>query len=161
MPKYRSGGAVQDDSDTVSVRIALAAANSGRSEPNNCYRWFPGYTLQEEMPHFSTVSYNSRHRFTVETVEQVFAWILSEAVDADREAHGKKPFDDANNPPASHGKRSDNTSKKRPARRKKEKTLTVMKSITDPDCGLFVKGGHKRKFAYEAHTACGKKRLCN
>lgn len=113
------------------------------------------------MPHFSTVSYNFRHRFTVETVEQVFAWMLSEAVDADREAHGKKPFDDDNNPPASHGKRSDNTSKKRPARRKKEKTLTVIKSITDPDCGLFVKGGQKRQFAYEAHTACGKKRLCN
>ena len=113
------------------------------------------------MLHFSTVSYNFRHRFTVETVEQVFAWILSEAVHADREARGKKPFDYANNPPASHGKRSDNTSKKRPARRKKEKTLTVMKSITDPDCGLFVKGGRKRQFAYEEHTACGKKRLCN
>jgi len=26
--------------------------------------------------------------------------------------------------------------------------------ITDPDSGLFVKGGHKRQFAYEAHTAC-------
>ena len=25
---------------------------------NICYRWFPGYTLQEETPHFSTVSYN-------------------------------------------------------------------------------------------------------
>ena len=36
--------------------------------------------------------------------------IVSEAVDADREAHGKKPFNDDNDPPASHGKRSDNTS---------------------------------------------------
>ena len=26
--------------------------------------------------------------------------------------------------------------------------------MTDPDCGLFVKGEHKRQFAYEAHTAC-------
>ncbi|MDD5914053.1 MAG: transposase [Oscillospiraceae bacterium] len=25
---------------------------------NICYRWFLGYTLQEETPHFSTVSYN-------------------------------------------------------------------------------------------------------
>ncbi len=24
--------------------------------------------------------------------------------------------------------------------------------MTDPDCGLFVKGGHRRQFAYEAHT---------
>ena len=58
---------------------------------NVAYRWFLGYTLQEETPHFS-----------------------------------------------------------------KEKTHTVTKSITDQDCGLFVKGNHKRQFAYEAHTACDK-----
>ena len=28
--------------------------------------------------------------------------------------------------------------------------------MTDSDCGLFVKGEHKRQFAYEAHTACDK-----
>ena len=28
--------------------------------------------------------------------------------------------------------------------------------MTDPDCGLFVKGEHERKFACEAHTACDK-----
>ena len=28
---------------------------------NNAYRWFLGYSLQEETPHFSTVSYNFRH----------------------------------------------------------------------------------------------------
>lgn len=26
--------------------------------------------------------------------------------------------------------------------------------MSDPESGLFVKGGHKRQFAYEAHTAC-------
>ena len=95
---------------------------------NNCYRWFLGYPLQEEMPHFSTVSYNFRHRFT----------------------------DDDNDPPASPRKHKDNTSKKKLARRKKQGFRTVTKSTTDPDCGLFVKGGHKRQFAYEAHTACDK-----
>ena len=95
---------------------------------NNCYRWFLGYPLQEEMPHFSTVSYNFRHRFT----------------------------DDDNDPPASPRKHKDNTSKKKLARRKKQGFRTVTKSVTDPDCGLFVKGGHKRQFAYEAHTACDK-----
>ena len=40
---------------------------------NVAYRWFLGYTLQEETPHFSTVSYNFRHRFTTETVDQAFA----------------------------------------------------------------------------------------
>ena len=169
---------------------------------NICYRWFLGYTLQEETPHFSTVSYNFRHRFTEETVDKVFAWILSEAanagylspkavfidgthikanantkkqvkeqipaaarhyakelmeeVNADREAHGKKPFDDDNDPPASPRKHKDNTSKKKLARRKKQGFRTVTKSTTDSDCGLFVKGGHKRQFAYEAHTACDK-----
>lgn len=43
---------------------------------NIAYRWFLGYTLNEELPHFSTVSYNFKHRFTEETVEQVFSWIL-------------------------------------------------------------------------------------
>ncbi len=171
---------------------------------NICYRWFLGYTLQEETPHFSTVSYNFCHRFTTETVDHIFAWILEEIsragylspsavfidgthikananvkkkleaeipvaskryakelmdeVNADREAHGKKPFedDDENDPPAAPKKRRDNTSRKKLARRKKEakKTKTVTQSVTDPDSGLFVKGDHKRQFAYEAHTAC-------
>ena len=167
---------------------------------NICYRWFLGYTLQEETPHFSTVSYNFRHRFTAETVDQVFAWILEEVaeagylspkavfidgthikanantkkrvkaaipaaskhyakelmeeVNADREARGKKPFEDDDEPPNPPKKCRDNTSKKELARRKKEKTRIVTQSVTDPDCGLFVKGSHERQFAYEAHTAC-------
>ena len=32
----------------------------------------------------------------------------------------------------------------------------MTRSATDPDSGLFVKGEHKRQFAYEAHTACDK-----
>lgn len=31
---------------------------------------------------------------------------------------------------------------------------TAVKSTTDPDCGLFVKGDHRKQLAYEAHTAC-------
>ena len=166
------------------------------------YRWFLGYSLQEETPHFSTVSYNFRHRFTEETVDQVFRWILEEVaqagylspkavfidgthikanantkkqvkvqvpvasrhyakelmeeVNADREAHGKEPFDDDDAPPAPRKKRRDNTSRKKLARRKKEKERAVKRSVTDPDSGLFVKGEHKRQFSYEAHTACDK-----
>ncbi len=174
---------------------------------NVAYRWFLGYRLQEETPHFSTISYNFRHRFTTETVDQIFNWILCEMVDAgyvapgvvfvdgthikananlkktvkmevpveakryakelleevnqDREAHGKKPFDNdsnddnSNEPPETTKKKRDNTSKKKLKRRKKEeKKKTVTKSTTDPDCGLFVKGDHKKQMAYEAHTAC-------
>lgn len=166
---------------------------------NVAYRWFLGYTLQEDTPHFSTVSYNFRYRFTAETVGGIFAWVLEaaaeagylspkavfidgthikanantkkqvktvipvvskryaqelmEEVNADRQAHGRKPFDD-DVPPKSGGQRRDNTSRKKLARRKKDKTRTVTKSATDPDCGLFVKGSHERQFAYEAHTAC-------
>ena len=174
---------------------------------NIYYRWFLGYRLQEETPHFSTISYNFRHRFTAETVDQIFNWILMEMVDAgyvapgvvfvdgthikananlkktvkeevpveakryakelmdevnaDREAHGKKPFeddeddDDNNEPPTAPKKKRDNTSKKKLKKRKKEaKKKTVTVSTTDPDCGLFVKGDHKKQLAYEAHTVC-------
>ena len=153
---------------------------------NVAYRWFLGYTLQEETPHFSTVSYNFRHRFTEETVDQVFHWILEEAaeagylspkavfidgthikasantkkkvkvqipvvsrhyakelmeeVNADREIHGKKPFDDDDEPPAPAKKPRDNTSKKKLARRKKEKLRTVTRSVTDPESCREVRG---------------------
>lgn len=147
---------------------------------NVAYRWFLGYALSDELPHFSTVSYNFRHRFTSDTIEQVFQWVLYEAnhagclapeavyidgthikananihrkikqkvpvaaarykdelfeeINRDREAHGKKPFqDDGNQPP-------------------EEKEITV--STTDPESGMFRKGDHKHCFAYEAHTAC-------
>lgn len=172
-------------------------------EVNVAYRWFLGYSLQDETPHFSTLSYNFKHRFTSETVDKIFAWILNEIaeagylspsavfidgthikanannkkkiqeevpvaskryakelmkeVNADREEHGKKPFhndDDDNNDTPKSSKPNKNTSKKKLARRKKMKTVT--KSVTDPESGLFVKGDHKRQFAYEAHTACDK-----
>ena len=174
---------------------------------NVAYRWFLGYRLQEDTPHFTTLSYNFRHRFTTETVDQIFGWILSEMaeagyiapgvvfvdgthikanantkkvvkkevpvaakryaeelmeeVNADREAHGKKPFEDdsdddnSSEPPAPPKKKRDNTSKKKLKKRKKEaKKKTVTVSTTDPDCGMFVKGDHKKQLAYEAHTAC-------
>ena len=175
-----------------------------RAQTDVAYRWFLRYTLSEELSHFSMVSYNFRHRFTSETIEAVFLWILEEAgtagaltpaavfidgthikananlkkkmkqevpaaakryqeellaeVNADREAHGKKPLDDEDEPPKAGGKKQDNTSKKKQARRKKaaKKQKTVTVSTTDPECGMFHKGEHKRCFAYETHTACDK-----
>ena len=55
---------------------------------NIAYRWFLGYRLQEDTPHFSTISYNFRHRFTSETVDQIFNWILMEMVEAGYVAPG-------------------------------------------------------------------------
>lgn len=147
---------------------------------NIAYRWFLGYFLTEKTPHFSTLSYNFSHRFTEEVVQEVFDWILNEInnagylspeavfidgthikasanikkairkavpeaskiyseqllseINQDRDDHGKKPFDGGNPP--------------------KEKVTTESK--TDPECGVFHKGEHKKCFAYAAQTACDK-----
>ena len=45
---------------------------------NVAYRWFLGYLMNEQTPHFSTISYNFKHRFTSETIEKIFFWILEE-----------------------------------------------------------------------------------
>lgn len=175
---------------------------------NVAYRWFLGYCLTEETPHFSTVSYNFRHRFTAETVDQIFSWVLEEIanagylspsavfidgthikasantkkkiqeqvpiaakryaqelmeeVNSDRAEHGKRPLrnsDDNDDTPSAPKANTPNknTSKKKLKRRKKEsKKKTVTKSTTDPECGMFIKGDHKKQFAYEAHTMCDK-----
>lgn len=148
---------------------------------NIAYRWFLGYLLNEPVPHFATISYNFRHRFSEDTIEKIFTWILFEAhksgylspemvfmdathikananinkkmkkavpvaakiyeeqlmkeVNEDRQAHGKKKFD---NPRGGSGE--------------KQHEITV--STTDPESGMFHKGEHRRCFAYEAHTVC-------
>ena len=150
---------------------------------NVAYRWFIGYPLNEQVPHFSTVSYNFKHRFTARTVEYVFRWILGEAAD-EGFLDTSAIFIDG-----THIKASANIKKKvrkvvpveakryakelrkeinkdREEHEKKpfnddddltppkEKEITV--STTDPDAGIFHKGEHKKCFAYEAHTACDK-----
>ena len=52
------------------------------AEVNVAYRWFLGYTMSQPIPHFSTISYAFRHRFTEEIVEKVFRWILEEIAKA-------------------------------------------------------------------------------
>ena len=42
------------------------------------YRWFLGHSLNEQTPHFSTLSYNFCNRYTPEIVEEIFYQILSE-----------------------------------------------------------------------------------
>jgi len=145
------------------------------------YRWFLGYSLSEEIPHFATVSYNFKHRFTSETVEAVFRWILCEAERAGYLAPEMVFVD------ATHIKANANINKKckreipEAARQyerqlreevnacRKEhgqkpfdddppegngKTKQVTQSTTDPQSGLFRKGEHKMCFAYGAHTVC-------
>lgn len=158
-------------------------------EVNVAYRWFLGYTMSQPLPHFATISYAFRHRFTAEVIEGVFRWVLEEVaragylspevvfvdgthikananlkkhvkksipkaakhyqeqlmkeVDADRAAHGKKPL------------KKDDDDDDTPSAPPEEKT--VIESTTDPECGVFHKGEHKKCFAYEAHTVCEKR----
>jgi transposase len=147
------------------------------------YRWFLGYSLSEEIPHFATVSYNFKHRFTSATVEAVFQWILYEAERAGYLAPEMIFVD------ATHIKANANINKKckkeiPEAARQYERQLRtevntcreehdqkpfdddpteenggtkrVTQSTTDPQSGLFRKGEHKMCFAYGAHTVCDK-----
>ena len=63
---------------------------------------------------------------------------LMREINKDREAHGKKPFQekDVDDDPPS--------------------TKIIRKSKTDPECGLFHKGEHEKVFAYTAHVMCDK-----
>ena len=64
-------------------------------------------------------------------------------VNADRKAHGKKPFDDDGEPPGPTKKRRYNHLQEEPfpaKKAEKEKNQIVTKSVTGPDSGLFEKG---------------------
>ena len=150
---------------------------------NLAYRWFIGYPLNEAVPHFSTVSYNFKHRFNHTTVEHVFRWVLKSAAEEgylDTEAI----FVDGTHIKASANlkKRAGRAVPKQAKRYAKELFEEVNKdreehgkkpfsedsgkrppeeketvvSTTDPESGIFHKGEHKKCFAYEAHTACDK-----
>ena len=152
-------------------------------EVNMAYRWFLGYSMTEPIPHFTTFGKNYSRRFAgTDVFEKIFERILGEAVDAgfvdasaafidathikanannhkytnelvkkeakhyqkelleeierDRKAHGKKPLkdkDDSDTP-----------------------THNIKQSKTDPECGMFHKGEHKKEFAYTTHVVCDK-----
>lgn len=151
---------------------------------NLAYRWFIGYPINEAVPHFSTVSYNFKHRFNAATVEYVFRWVLkaaaeegylsTEAIFVDgthikASANLKKQAKKAVPKQAKRYAKElfDEVNKDREEHGKKpfpnddddnkppEEKETVV-STTDPESGLFHKGEHRKCFAYEAHTACDK-----
>ena len=74
---------------------------------------------------------------------------LREEIDADREAHGKKPLKDRDkdddDPGAGGGSQIDMSQLKE-----------QKQSTTDPESGWFHKGEHKEVFAYAVQTACDK-----
>lgn len=148
---------------------------------NIAYRWFLGYLLNEPIPHFATISYNFRHRFTENTIEKVFTWILYEAqksgylslevvfmdgthikANANINKKMKKAIPVAARTYEKQLMEEINEDRKAHGKKpfdggagsgaEKQKELTV--SITDPERGIFHKGEHKRCFAYEAYTVC-------
>lgn len=149
------------------------------------YRWFLGYSLLDNIPHFATVSYAFCKRFPEELAEEIFEHILNKAIN-NRMVDPNEIFIDGTHIKASANRKKfqkeqvKNTAKiyseqlrqevnaererlgKKPLEDDDDEAdggeaVEKTVSTTDPDCGMFVKGEHERQFAYEAHTACDKK----
>ena len=151
------------------------------------YRWFLGYSLLDEIPHFATVSYAFCKRFPEELSSEIFEHILNKALN-NRMVDPNIIFIDGTHIKASANKkkfqkeRVAQTAKiyseqlRQEVNAEREKlgkkpiededdddtpkgggTKERTVSTTDPDSGMFVKGEHERQFAYEAHTACDRR----
>ncbi len=148
---------------------------------NIAYRWFLGYLMNETTPHFSTISYNFKHRFTPETIERIFYWILDEinsagylspeAVFVDgthikANANIKKVVKKAVPKAAKiyeeqlmeeiNEDRENHDKKPFDNDKKPPEEKIINESTTDPESGVFHKGEHKKCLAYSAQTACDK-----
>ena len=154
-------------------------------EVNMAYRWFLGYGMREQIPHFTTFGKNYERRFANSDIfERIFEQILLEAVHC-KFVDASAVFIDATHIKASANKKksvnevvrirakhyqaelmeeinSDRASRgKKPLKDdddddKPPPTKTTKVSTTDPECGLFHKGEHEKMFAYTAHVACDK-----
>ena len=154
---------------------------------NLAYRWFLGYSLLDNIPHFATVSYAFCKRFPGELSEEIFEHILNKAIN-NRMVDPSEIFIDGTHIKASANKKkfqkeqvkktakvySEQLRQEVNAEREKlgkkpieddddddtpdgGETAEKTVSTTDPDSGVFVKGEHEKQFAYEAHTACDSK----
>ena len=147
---------------------------------NVAYRWFLGYLMNEQIPHFSTISYNFKHRYTEKTIEEIFYWILNEieragylspeAVFVDgthikANANIKKAVKKAVPQAAKVYEKQlmEEINQDREEHGKKPfngpkppEEKEVSESKTDHESGVFHKGEHKKCFAYTAQTGCDK-----
>lgn len=148
------------------------------------YRWFLGYSLLDNIPHFATVSYAFCRRFPEELAAKIFEHILNKALN-NKMVDPSVIFIDGTHIKASANKKKfqkEQVAKvakiysgqlRREVNAEREKlgkapiedddeedddpkggTVEKTVSTTDPECGMFAKGEHERQFAYEAHTAC-------
>ena len=144
------------------------------------YRWFLGYGLLDNIPHFATVSYAFCKRFPPELASEIFEHILNKAIN-NKMVDPSAVFIDGTHIKASANKKKVQKEQVKKAALVYEEQLrrevnaerekldkepyddddgqgggTVEKAVstTDPACGMYHKGEHEKQFAYEAHTAC-------
>ncbi len=149
-------------------------------EMNVAYRWFLGYLMNEQIPHFSTISYNFKHRYTEATIEEIFYWILSEINNAGYLSPEAVFVDGTHIKANANLKKSVKRAVPQAAKIYEEQLMEeinedrddhdkkpfdgpkpfedkeITESTTDPESGLFHKGEHKKCFAYAAQTGCDK-----
>ncbi len=144
------------------------------------YRWFLGYGLLDEIPHFATVSYAFCKRFPAELSVEIFEHILNKAINnrmvdpsviyidgthikasANKKKYQKQQVAKAARVYANQLQDEINEERKKLGKDdiddeepKSGGTVERTISTTDPDSGMFIKGEHEKQFAYEAHTAC-------
>lgn len=151
------------------------------------YRWFLGYGLLDNIPHFATVSYAFCKRFPEELTSEIFEHILNKALNnrmvdpsiifidgthikasANKKKHQKQQVAKAAQIYSEQLRSEVNAEREALGKKPIEdddddetpkggSTVEKTVSTTDPECGMFVKGEHERQFAYEAHTACDRK----
>ena len=152
-------------------------------EVNIAYRWFLGLGFYSVIPHFSTISYAFRHRFTVETIEKIFTLILERAyqkgylrtdnifidsthikANANKKKFSRLAAEQQAKVYADELRREIDEDReehdKKPLKDNDDDENPPIKEVkvstVDPDCGVFHKGEHKIEMAYLAHTACDK-----
>ena len=147
---------------------------------NVAYRWFLGYLMNEQIPHFSTVSYNFKHRFNEHVIESIFCWILNEInhagylspeavfidgthikANANMKKVVKKAVPQASKVYEEQLFREINSDREKHGNKpfdgnKPQKDKIINESVVDPESGVFHKGEHKKCLAYCAQTACDK-----
>ena len=151
-------------------------------EVNLAYRWYLGYGMHEEIPHFSTFGKNYVRRFKGSRIfQEIFTRILMEAA-ANGFLNTEELFIDGTHIKASanaHKYRNETVIKeariyeeelqkeiekdrldhgKNPLKTKDNEPELINRKVstTDPDSGWFHKGEHKQVFAYAANTCCDK-----
>ena len=147
---------------------------------NVAYRWFLGYLMNEPIPHFSTISYNFKHRYTEKTIEGIFYWILNEIERAGYLSPETVFIDGTHIKANANIKKVVKKAVPQAAKRYEEELMAeinqdredhdkkpfdgpkppedkeITTSETDPESGVFHKGEHKKCFAYTAQTGCDK-----